>query len=590
VFGKTWALSERRYGVRVLRDVVVPLADGTRLVGDLYRPDTEEPVPLILGFHPYSQDQQVIPMKPVGFGLQRGHMEAGDPSFYARRGYAHGIFNVRGTGKSDGFYQSMGPREAEDVVEAVAWLARQPWCDGNVGMFGVSYFSRLALHVAVRQPPALRAVFAPYGLSDLYRDLYYHGGIFSYGFVQGWREKLDGLRYQSLYRQRHGESAFRQALEEALEDDELIAVPCVRQALLAPEEPRNALLVDLVLERFDGPFYAERRVDYARGRVPAYFGACWGIYGLQLDAAFRNFEAWPGPKKLLIGPPHYLDRPLYQLQYESLRWFDHWLKGNDTGFMEEPPVRYVLPGEGRWHEAAEWPLPSTRWTPFYLHEDGLMSEHEFWPGETGSSFEDSPFHHGELTFTTPPLVEETDVVGPAVADLFASTTDEDLLLFVSLHAVAADGREEELTRGWLRASQRELDPDGSLRWRPRLRHVRRLPLTPGEHYRLTLPIVPLARRLHPGERLRLRLKAADDEPRPDPLRATAFGHVCRQGAARITIHHNGDEPSQILLPIVAGNLLETFLSGGRLESPGPLPLARIQRLKRLRGEGERAEG
>jgi predicted acyl esterase len=580
VFGKGWSLSPRRYGILAAEEVTIPLSDGEELVGVLFRPDTEQPVPLILGFHPYSLDQQIAPLRPVGFGLQRGHMEAGDPHFYVRRGFAHGIFNVRGTGKSSGYYQSMGPREAEDVVEAIEWLAGQPWCDGNVGMFGVSYFSRLALHVAMRRPPALRTIFAPYGLSDLYRDLYYHGGIFAYGFVQGWRHKLDGLRYRSLFCERYGEEAYRQAIAAALADDELSAVPALKEALLQPDEPRNALLVDLLLEPLDGGFFAERRVDYRDTSLPAYFGACWGIYGLQLGAAFRNFERWSGPKKLVIGPPVYLDRPLYQMQYESLRWFDHWLKGNDTGFLAQPPVRYFLPGASTWHTAAEWPLPETRWTPFYLHEEGLLSEHELWDWETASSFEDSPFLHGSLSFTTPPLVEETDVVGPAICELFASTTDEELLLFVSVHALRRDGEEEELSRGWLRASQRELDEEGSTPWTPRHLHRRRLPLVPGEVYELKVPIVPLARRLQPGERLRLRIKAADDEARPDPLRATAFGHVCRQGAARITIHHSPERPSCLWLPVVAGNHLETFLSGGRLEPPGPLPLSRIQRIKR----------
>ncbi len=579
MFGKNWALSPRAYAVTVQEDFVIPLQDGTRLVGVLYRPQTSDPVPLIVGFHPYPNDQQTVPLVPVGFGLQRGHMEAGDPNFYARRGYAHGVFNVRGTGKSTGTYQAMGPLEGDDVAQAIEWLAARPWCDGQVGMFGVSYFSRLAIQVAARAPAPLKAIFAPYGLTDLYRDLYYHGGIFTHGFVSGWRQKLDGLRYESLYRQRHGEEALLQAIARAKDDDELMAIEPVRAALERPDEPRNAVIVDLVLEPLDGEFYAERRVDYRKAHVPGYFGACWNIYGLQLGSAFRNFEEWQGPKKLLIGPPNYLDRPLYQLQFESLRWFDHWLKGNDTGFLEEPPVRLFEPGLGTWRAADEWPLPETRWMPFYLHADGILAEHEIWDWETGTSFEDSPFGHGGAAFFTPPVVERTQICGPASLTLHVSTTDAEFLAFASVFKVDREGREDEVSRGWLRASQRALDPVGSRPWAPRHLHEGRAPLTPGEVYRLDVAIMPFSVCLAPGERLGLRVKAADDEPRPDPLRATAFGHVARQEAARITIHHTPDLASCLHLPIVSGSVQETYFSGGRLEMPGPLPLAKMQKLK-----------
>ncbi len=558
----------------------MPLHDGLELVGTLYRPISEDPVPLLLGFHPYNNEFQSGNMRPVGFGLQRGWMESGDPTFFARRGYAHGIFNVRGTGKSGGLFDFMGRQEADDVVAAIEWLAGQPWCSGAVGMFGVSYFSRVALQAATREPPSLRAIFAPFGLTDVYRDLVYHGGILSYGFITGWRDKLDGLRYESIFRRLHGDDAFEKAIAEAREDDELMAVPPLREALEHPVGPRNSFLADALLERFDGQFFAERRVEYDRTSIPGYFGACWGLYGLQLPAAFRNFERWKGPKKLLIGPPYYLDRPLYQLAYESLRWFDHFLKGNDTGMLDEPAVRLFMTDSGGWKRAERWPLPETRFTPFYLHEEGLLSEHELWDWEHSTSFEDSPFLHGGVTFLTPALIERTEVMGPAVLELYVSTTDTDLLVFASIYVVRGDGSEEELSRGWLRASQREKDEERSRPWAPEYVHRKREPLLVDETYRLEVAIAPFGCPLLPGERLGLRLKAADDEPRPDPLRATGFGHVARQTAARVTVHHSVDRPSCLVLPVVAGNHIGTYLSEGRLEFPGPLPLAKIQRLKR----------
>jgi hypothetical protein len=581
MFGKNWQLSARRFDVRVEEDYEIPLADGNVLVGTMFRPVTDEPVPLLVGFHPYNNEFQFGPIKPVGFGLQRGWMEAGDPYFFARRGYAHGVFNVRGTGKSTGEFQFMGRTEADDATEAIGRLAGREWCTGDVGMFGVSYFSRLAIHVAMREPPALKAIFAPYGLTDIYRDLAYHGGILSYGFLVGWREKLDALRYRSLHRDRVGDEAYRAAVAALLTDDDICAIPPLKAALENPDSRHNAFLVDILLNATDTEFFADRRVEYQATNIPAFFGACWGIYGLQLTSAFRNWERWQGPKKLMIGPPLYLDRPLYQLQYHSLRWFDHWLLGNDTGFLAEDPVELFVPGKGTWRTATEWPLPETHWTPFYLHDDGLLSEHELWDHETSSSFSDSPFHHGDATFLSPVLMERTELMGPAVFDGYVATSDTDALLFVSMFVLRADGTEEELTRGWLRASQRELDEDGSTPWLPRHRHQRRDPLTPGEVYPVRVALAPIGRDVAVGERIGLRVKLADDEQPMDPLRATAFGHIHRQRAARLTVHHSPDRPSCVLLPVTAGNRVGTYLSDGVLEPPGPIPVAKIQRLKRV---------
>jgi hypothetical protein len=579
MFGKNWELSARRFDVVVEEDFEVPLADGNVLVGRMFRPVTDEPVPLLVGFHPYNNEFQFGPIKPVGFGLQRGWMEAGDPYFFARRGYAHGVFNVRGTGKSSGEFQFMGPTEADDAAEAIGWLAGQSWCTGNVGLFGVSYFSRLAIHVAMREPPALKAIFAPYGLTDIYRDLAYHGGILSYGFLVGWREKLDALRYSSLVRDRVGEEAYRAGVAALLQDDDVCAVPPLKAALENPGSRHNAFLVDILLNAQDSEFFAQRRVDYRATSVPAFFGACWGIYGLQLTSAFRNWEKWRGPKKLMIGPALYLDRPLYQLQYHSLRWFDHWLLGNDTGFMDEDPVELFMPGRGTWQTATEWPLPETKWTPFYLHDEALLSEHELWDHETSTSFADSPFHRGNATFLSPKLMEKTDLLGPAVFEGHISTSDTEALLFVSMFVLRTDGTEEELSRGWLRASQRALDEEGSEPWLPRHLHASREPLTPGEVYAVKVALAPMAREVQIGERIGLRVKLADDEKPMDPLRATSFGHIHRQTAARLTVHHSPDRASCVLLPITAGNRIGTYLSDGVLEPPGPIPVAKIQRLK-----------
>lgn len=579
MFGPDWATSAREFAVTVDRDVSIPMPDGTVLVGDIFRPQTDQPVPVIAGFHPYNNEYQAGPIMPAGFSLQRGWLESGDPQFFARRGYAHAVFNVRGTGKSTGLYQAMGPLEAADVADAVGWLAGQPWCTGKVGLFGISYLAWLQIQVAMLAPPALAAIFAPFGATDFYRDFLYHGGIFSWRFLSHWKDKLDGLRYESWYLSRHGERAYQQAIAQALSDDEIAAVPSVVACLNAPHGG-NAFVADIVLARTDGEWFAERRVDYGRTGIPGYFGACWGLHGLHLPAAFRSFQRWEGPRKLVVGPPLYLDRPFYQMHGEALRWFDHWLKGNDTGFLDEPAVRLFVPGTGEWQCAQEWPLPQTRWTEFYLHQAGLLSEHDSFPWDQSTSFADSPFGHGEAVFRTPALVETTEIIGPMVLRLYAASTDTDALFFITVFAQDADGREDELTRGWLRASQSATDPAASLPWLPHHRHDRREPIDPGAVRRYEIAIVPAAVRLRPGQRLGVRIKAADDELPGDAVRGTALGHVARQTASVVTILHDADHPSAVLVPVTGGNVLGTFLSGGVLPAgQDAIPAAKIARQK-----------
>jgi predicted acyl esterase len=566
VFTRSWSTSERKYEVTIERDVKVRMPDGTVLDGDIYRPASSERFPVILGAHAYNKELQSPPLRPVGFTPMRGWMESGDSTFFARRGYVHAVFNVRGTGKSTGYYQLLGPLEAQDICHLIDWLAQQRWSTGDVGMFGVSYYAKLAKAVAANGPKPLKAIFAPFAGTDEYRHRSYHGGILAHGFLTHWRNSLHQPNYRSLYKEAHGEAAYRKAIEQAMRDEEIIAVPALREALEQPETGTNALIVDVLLNPFDGPFWRMRGARDKDATVPAYLGGCWGNYGLHLPGAFTAWRDWKGPKKMAIGPPVYLDRPLYQYHDEALRWFDYWLKGIDTGVMNEPPIRCFIPPTGEWKPLDDWP-PQARWMTFYLHKDNFLSEHELWPDEGGDSFDESPSAHGALTYATPPLVENTELLGPSVLTLYLSTTDTEALLFVTLLLIDRDGKEHELTRGWLRASQRRLRED-SLPWEPVLAHEGREPLEPGKIYELKIPIVPTARLFQAGERVAVRIKGADDEPPLNSLQALARNHLRRPRPARITVYHDESHPSRVDLPVTRGNIIGTFFSGGDISSFG----------------------
>jgi predicted acyl esterase len=154
-----------------------------------------------------------------------------------------------------------------------------------------------------------------------------------------------------------------------------------------------------------------------------------------------------------------------------------------------------------------------------------------------------------------------------VLTLYLSTTDTDALLFITLLLIDRQGNEDELTRGWLRASQRSLRGD-SQPWEPVQSHEKREPLEPGKIYELKIPIVPMARLFQTGERIAIRIKGADDEPAINSLQALARNHVRRPRPARITVHHDESYPSHLDLPITRGNIIGTFFSGGDISSFG----------------------
>lgn len=568
MFSTDWSLSPRQYDVVVERRIRIPVADGVELQADVYRPDSPDRFPVLFAPSPYSLDAQTAPMMPVGFTYPRAWLESGDPSFFVRRGYVMVIATIRGARGSSGYFGNIepSPETVQDIYEAIGWLAGQSWSNGNIGMLGASYFSVLAKRVAARKPEALKAIFAMYGLSDGYRDFYYHGGIYAHTFFEYWHRRQNPFfKTRNQLREAWGDEKYDEAVRNALADPDILANPHLVNALKNPDAAHAPQVNEMTLQPLDSEYYRERAVDFTGDTtIPGYFGADWGLYGIHLGGDIRAYENWKGARRLTIGPPLYLDRPIYQYHYESLRWFDHWLKGNDTGMLNEPPVQLFIEGTGEWKRAESWPVPDTRWTPFYLHSNGLLSEHEFWPDEGFSTYEDSFFHRGELKFWTPEFVEATELCGPVVLNLHGSTTADEVLWFVSLLHCDAEGKERVVTRGWLRGSQREIDSGKSKPWRPYHKHTHRDPLEPGRVYEFQIEVNPVGLLVKPGEKIGLRIKSADNEEARDIMEHMAMGHIARVGASRVSVHHNADYPSHLLLPVTRGNIIGTFISGGKL--------------------------
>jgi putative CocE/NonD family hydrolase len=448
-------------------------------------------------------------------------------------------------------------------------------------MFGVSYFAVAAKQVAARNPPALEAVFAPFGYTDFYRDKFYHGGILAQSFLTSWSKHLAGVRVRGWGREALGDTEYERRLAELRADTDVMAVPELAAAVREPDSGANPLIVDVLLNPLDGPYWAERNPDLGAIKVPLVLGACWGMYGLHLPGEFRAWEAIDAPKKLLVGPPIYLDRPVYQYAVAALRWFDHWLKGNDTGYLDEPSVQLFLPGgDGSWIDADDWPLPQTLWHSFFLHQNGLLSEHEHWPNEGATSYEDNAFNErGAVGFSTPPFVERTEIVGPSTATLYVSTTDEEVLLFLSLWLVSADGTRRPLTRGWLRATLSQVTAEKSQPWLYHHDFAAPEPVVPDVPARYDINLVPTAIVVNPGERLELQVSSADTDDAGTFLDFIAQGHLLRQRPSWISVHHDVAHPSELRLPIISGNRVGTYLSGGLTSDRG------VQRGRSAGGSG-----
>ncbi|MFM8240012.1 MAG: CocE/NonD family hydrolase, partial [Actinomycetota bacterium] len=171
-------LSEPEYTMMQDLDRGIPVRDGTALMADIFRPETDKPVPALIAV-------SVYPRQIQNTGAPLGFVEAGATDFWVPRGYAHVIANTRGTGGSGGTYNWLDETERQDMADLVEWVAAQPWCDGNVGMIGISYFAMAQLAAAAERPEHLRAMFPVAATVDVYEAVW-HGTLLSETFINAW--------------------------------------------------------------------------------------------------------------------------------------------------------------------------------------------------------------------------------------------------------------------------------------------------------------------------------------------------------------------------------------------------------------------
>ena len=253
----------------------------------------------------------------------------------------------------------------------------------------------------------------------------------------------------------------------------------------------------------------------------------------------------------MIGPPVALERPFHQYHDVIIRWFDHWLKGIDTGIMDEPPIRLFVRGIEQWRNENEWPLARTKWTDYYLRSwNRLTTEPEMLPDISPDSYVQQPLtvtnDIQSLVYTTAPMHQDTEVTGPIGLHLLASISTPDTNWIVVLKDVWPDNTQVELTRGWLKASHRALDENKSRPYQPYHTHRNPEPAVPGRIYEYAIEVRPTSNVFRSGHRIRLEIASADWPGKtifePDHLSSTQ--------TTLHSIYHDKNYPSRLVLPII----------------------------------------
>jgi len=534
------------------KDVKIPLRDGTLLYADVFRPDfTDGHCPTIMNIGPYQKDKVWIPPDDLE-EKANPYMawETANPEWWCPRGYALVRVDTRGTGKSPGTSEPSSYQEALDAYDVTEWIAQQPWSNGKVGALGISYHAAFQWRLANLQPPALKAIMPWEGRADQYRDQAYHGGIFAMGFIAQWANST--AAHHLLGRPR----AYN------------------------PEAFNNNLLWEYMRHDLDSDYWRQNSAQWDRITVPLYSVGNWGGFAMHLRGNTEGYMlAASKHKKLRIHTgTHFHPFHAEEARTDQLRWFDYWLKDIDTGILDEPPVKLEIRTGGSmkpypFRFENEWPIARTQWTKMYLDitrdtpTKGSTAAGSLSPklpsAEKQVSYSAGPGHyrpvHGEsgISFETPSMDVDTEVTGPLVLNLWVSSSAEDMDIHATIRNIGPDGKDvleigqrgepvSCVTKGWLRASQRRLDPDKSLPYRPYHAHDRREWLSPGEIVECQVEIWPTSMVFRKGHKLRLDITPRD---------GVGTGHFTHYNAdynagATNTVHSGGARPSWLLLPVI----------------------------------------
>jgi predicted acyl esterase len=523
------------YEIEIVEDSI-PMPDGVRLAADLYVPVGGAPgerFPVLLEYLPYRKTESRGRRYPLY-------------SYFVERGYVVARVDIRGTGNSEGrlVEYEYTDQEQEDGEVVIDWLSKQPFSNGNVGMFGISWGAFNSIHMAMRNPPALKAIIALMGTDDLYQDdIHFIDGILHFDSYEVGQDVDNVVPGAPDY-----------VIDESFFRDRFDTVPWLS---IFKQQQR------------DGPFWDRASLNerYEAIGVPTFVIGGW--YDGYRDSVPRMLQHLRAPVKAMIGPWAHswpnngYPKPLMEWRYEAVRWFDHWLKGLSTGILDEPRfavyVRDWHPhgleleeAPGRWRFEDGWPLERGKDWVLNAHADHTLgssppdeSSHElqYVPSigiEAGGSVmwygdfapDQRPTDEMSLVYDSEPLEKDVEILGFPRASLTAYADAPLAHWFVRLSDVSPDGSVSLITGaaqngGHIRSAK---EPE---------------PLTPGKPYSFDVDMHFTSWVFPKGHRIRLSVGNAQWPMFwPTPYAMTT------------TLHLGGSEPTRLVLPVVPQELQE----------------------------------
>ena len=564
-------LSKPIYEVIHDKDVWMTLRDGTRLCVDIFRPDAEGKYPGLLSWSAYGKTIQSIKRgsQPPESLVFDHSLEAGDIDFFVRRGYVFVIPDPRGIGKSEGeFYGIYNPQEQEDVYDVIEWLAVQSWCTGDIGMIGYSYFGIIQPLVAAQQPPHLKCIM-PLSYTDDYYQHGHYGGVENTYMSMYW-ELCPANNPKSWSMKIYPKEKVREMMEERAKDPDIALNSYFIKILTTWPPNYHTFYLDYLLHPLEGPFWAQRSVQhmYDKIKVPVFLNCAFSPSGRWVTPVMQawNSKELNVPKRVNLEDYSELELPYRSMNEECLRWYDHWLKGIDTGIMEEPPIKLNILGSGYRYEY-EWPLARTQWKKLYLRSFNRLS----WEKDAESDLAPDSFVHNPpnvsseintLTYTSGPLTRPMEFTGPIALYLYASIDVTDANFIVKVYDLYPNGDRFYMPCwGALRASHSLMESE-SKPWLPVHDHSRTEPVVPGEIREYVIEVNPSSRVFQPGHSIQLVISAVD----PSPLHKYSWsGKVMNMGpipsakSICYRIYRDAKYQSHLLMPYIPDTPAEQWV-------------------------------
>jgi putative CocE/NonD family hydrolase len=531
------------YKVREIENIWISMSDGTRLAARMWLPENanENPVPAILEYIPYRKRDVTA------------YRDSITHPYFAGHGYACVRVDLRGSGESDGvLLDEYLEQEQQDGLEVLRWLAQQPWCSGSVGIMGISWGGFNGLQIAAHDPPELKAIITLSSTDDRYADDVHHMGGCLLGDNLSWASTM--FAYNSC------------PPDPALVGDRW------RDMWLARLE-KSGLWLDTWLQHQRRDSYWQHGSiceDFSAITCPVFAVSGW-VDGYS-NAVLRLLTHLKVPRKGLIGPwghkyPHIgIPGPAIGFLQEALRWWDKWLKGVETGIMEEPmlrvwiqesisPTTYYDERPGRWIGELSWPSSSIESRQYALVRGRLVDSDESIPerpltiqsplsvglfaGKWCSYAAGPDLAHdqreedgGALVFDSAPLKEPLEILGAPFVELDLQANKPIAMVAVRLSDVARDDKATRVTYGLLNLTHRNSSETPE--------HLK-----PEERYRVRVQLNDIAQIFPRGHRLRLSLSTSYWPlawPPPEPVRLTIYSGV---STLSLPIRQSGELDAQL---------------------------------------------